>query len=255
MNPFIQKLIGMAIGLLSSICLFLIYRFPTWWFFLVVILIWLVILVLVDLQVMKRLRYERINSLALHIFMMFSFVALLSLVEWGILRAFLIVLSGVVLALSFSGSVQSEIGYSQKPFRRMIMMLWVFCAYAFTTTFFAMGVLFPNFPFWILTIGSGVILGFISFMVWRLYSVKKEKLILWSVITAIIMMELVWVFHLLTLAHLSAGFFVAWIWYLISLFMRFNFDKKGIIWKNQKWFLLINAILFVVLLIFVVRWV
>jgi hypothetical protein len=256
MNPFLQKIMGIGVGILSSLCLFLIYKFPNVWVFIPVFFIWLIILIFVNKYIIKRLTHNRINNFALSITTVVAFVSLISIVEWKILQLFLILLAGFIIANLFSWTVGEYMSYAQKPYRRMIMMLWVFDAYALLTVFFAVGVLFTGFPFWILALSGGVFFGFVSIMIWKMYyEMKKHKLLLWAFVVFLIMFEIIWVFHFLTFAHLAAGFFITWIWYLITLFVRFHFDHQGIVWKKQKWFLLTNIVLYVILLIFFVRWV
>lgn len=247
---------GIGIGVLSVLFLFLIFKFTILWLFIAMVIVWIGILVWANWLAGGKSFLKRIDNLVLNVASVVAFISLLSLVEWQELQYFLIVLAGLVMALSFSWTVRSEVSYMDKPYRRMLMMLWVFNAYALTTAFFAASILFPRFPFWILALLNGILFGLISFMVWRMYfKVRFNNILLWAILVALAMIEIIWVFHFLTFAHLAAGFFVTWIWYLINLFIRFHFDKQDIAWQRQKWFLLFNVIAYIVLLVFFVRWV
>ena len=86
-----------------------------------------------------------------------------------------------------------------------------------------------------------------------LLSLREHWLWVWLMIFLIF--ELVWVAHLLPVGYLVAGFLVTWLWYLLQLLTRFHFGPSGVLWQKQKWFLVGNAALYVLTLVFFVRWV
>ena len=138
----------------------------------------------------------------------------------------------------------------------MMMLLWVFDAYAISTTLFAVSLFFPEVSFWVLVILSGVVYAYISFMIWRMYfNLKFKKNWLWLSIVTLFMIELVWVMHLLPYGYLASGLLVTWVWYMLQLFIRFHFGPKGVVWKKQTLFLISNVVLYCLILLFFVRWV
>jgi len=58
----------------------------------------------------------------------------------------------------------------------------------------------------------------------------------------------------LPLGFFASGLFLTWFWYDLWLLTRFNLSKDGIIWKKQRFFVIINIILMIAFLAFVVRW-
>lgn len=187
-----------------------------------------------------------------------SFVGLLSLIEWRTLLWILVGLGGITVyglfrMMAIEGTL---IHIQQKSLRRLMMLLWVFDAYAIVTAFFALGLFFPNVPFWLLVILSGVLFSYISYMIWSMYyELPLRGMVIWQAIIALTMIELVWVVHLLPFGYLVAGFLVTWVWYIIQLFIRFHLSSRGVVWKKQIGFLVTNAILYALTLIFFVRWV
>jgi len=59
----------------------------------------------------------------------------------------------------------------------------------------------------------------------------------------------------LPFGYLVFGGLFAWRWFFAQLFIRFYLSPQGIIWKKQITFLLSNLVLFILLLIFLVRWI
>ena len=252
-----NRVIRILVGVLSSISLFFIYRFPNLLLLLIVLIVWLSGLVLIYLY-MQRDSENKWEDLPSVITTSIALVALLSLVEWPPLIYFLIFLGGVVVALLFrNGGADSDmLPYLKKPIRRMIMMLWVFDAYALQTTLFAIAIFFTDIPFWAIVLLGSLLFVYVSFMIWRLYfSVPIKSFFLWLLIVGLIVSELIWIVGLLPFGYAVSGFVVTWFWYILQLFVRFHFSKQGIVWKSQRWFVLTNAVLMVVFFIFIFRWI
>jgi hypothetical protein len=221
----IKKFIPAVLGLLSSAALFLIISFPGRAVFFIVLILWLFIL---------------------------------SLIEWQELNYLFILLIGIVVMVLF----QSLFGegnlmqIQQKPYRRIMTLLWSFDAYALVTALFAVGLFFLNIPFLLITVVAGVIFALISFMIWSMYfHLSFRQSSIWLFLVLFLMIQIVWTTHLLPFGYLVSGFFVTWIWCILQLLIRFHFSPKGVIWKRQFRFLSLNALLFAGLLVFFVRWV
>ena len=258
MNRVYQNLVTFIVGAASSVALLLIRVFPDWRVLVATIVVWLALLVFAE-RYMRRLLGSHYLLLPILITTSLSFVGLFSLIEWPVLYWLLIVLAGLVMAILFRliFEVKETLNLAkQKPYRRMMMLLWVFDAYAISTTLFAVSLFFPEVSFWVLVILSGVVYAYISFMIWRMYfNLKFKKNWLWLSIVTLFMIELVWVMHLLPYGYLASGLLVTWVWYMLQLFIRFHFGPKGVVWKKQTLFLISNVVLYCLILLFFVRWV
>jgi len=245
-------------GVISSMSLLLIVRIPGRTVFFIVVLVWFALLVFGEGQ-LRRLKRSKQTILPILLATVLSYTSLISIVEWKFLNWPFILLLGISVFLLFQSIVTSEKGLftiEQKPYRRIMVLIWTLNGYAMITTVFALGLFFPGIPFWILAVVGGILLGLISFMVWKMYSkLDFRKGLVWIFLMSFLIIELVWVMHLLPFGYLVSGFLVAWLWYILQLFMRFHFGPKGVIWKRQIWFIVSNAVLYSFLMIFFVRWV
>ena len=184
-------------------------------------------------------------------------LGLFMLIESSSLRLFLIVLIGLITSFIFFWCFHAShsIAPTQKRFRRIVTMIWVFTAYAASITLFAAPIFFQGIPFWLLSISGGVMYAMISFVLWRLYfSVEPRVFVVWLLLIALLLIELIATVHLLPFGYLTSGFFVTWLWYLLHLLFRFHLTPQGVVWKKQRWFLFLNAFFFTAALFFV-RWI
>jgi len=250
-----RNLISAGIALFSLICLWVINSFTLVWVFVPVCFVWIAVLTFF----VYKSKVSFWDSFYLFVGTALAFLALISLLEPVYLRYFLIVLACFVLFfLSMRISQEEEIllSYEEKPYRRMLMMLWVFNGYALITFGFALSIFFPNLPFWIISFIAGVSMGLISIVVWRMYfSVPAQNFLLRAILVTLIIWEVMWVIHLLPLGYFVLGGLVAWLWYIIQLFVRFHLSKRGIIWKRQVVFLISNLVLYFLVLYLFVRWI
>lgn len=253
-----KRLIALTMGGLSSLALLLIQLFPGRLVFGLVSLVWLTALGGSAWFIERLHRAERwvfwillTTSAAL--------LGLMILIEWPVLRLFIIGLGGLGIGLLFRSIMtahETPLHIQQKSYRRVVMLLWVFDAYALVTTIFAVSLFFPAWPFWLLALLAALIYGYISVMIWRMYyQLSLRAHWLWAWLMVFLTFELIWVIHLLSFGYLVSGFLVTWLWYLLQLFIRFHFGPKGVVWQKQRWFLLSNMILYALVLIFFVRWV
>jgi len=247
----------LALGLISSVFFLFIVRYQNRLGFFVALFLWLAVLIFVALKP-RPARVERRAILPILLATVLAFVSLGSILEWMILNYFFTGLIGLEVMLLFQ-SVSGQGDFwrlSQKPYRRIMVLIWSFNVFSFITTIFALSLFFPGIPFWLLTIIGGFIFGFISVMIWRMYfQLRPEQGLAWIFLMAFLMMELIWVMHFLPFGYLVSGFFLTWIWYVLQLLARFHFAATGIVWRRQILFLAINAILFFLILLFFVRWV
>src|SRR3989339_225840 len=198
------------------------------------------------------------SEIALNFMTSWSFVALILLVENIWIRYIFIAFSVLVfffIAYWSRPQTSHSIQVKEKPLRRMMMMLYVFNTYAFMIGAYALHIYFPNFSFVLISVFSAVYSAFAAYMIWSLYFKSEfKKLLIWSIIFATVVFELMWVMIYLPFGYLALGLLTVWIWYLLQLFVRFHLTKENIIWKQQISFLLINLILYISIL-YIIRWV
>lgn len=186
-------------------------------------------------------------------------ILLMSLTEWRVVTYLLMCLSALSIG-AFVSIIETEHKreiqvFTKKTFRRILVMGWVFVCGSFFITIYAISLFFPNIPMWLLFIVVGIYTSGISYAVWRMYYPQPMRTFsVWLLIMAVMNMELFWVLHLLPFGYIVLGFFSAWAWYILLLMIRFHMSAEGVIWKKQRWFLLQNAVLFI-LLLFVIRWI
>ncbi len=254
----LQNLTASLMAIISSAALLLIIKFPGRITFLIIILIWAIFLFLGEWQ-LRRIKRIKQSILPILFFTIFSFVSLVSVVEWKFLNWPFILLLGMSVFLLFQSIVEdnkSLLQIEQKPYRRIMVLIWSFDVYALITTVFALSLFFPRISFWMLTIAGGVIFGIASFMIWKMYfQLNLRRSLVWVFLISFLMIEFVWVMHLLPFGYFVLGFFTTWLWYILQLLLRFHFGPRGVIWKRQIWFLAGNLALFVLMMVFFVRWV
>lgn len=243
------------VGLMSMTALFLLQVFVNPIVFFSVIGVWAVIAVL-----LHRLFHRRVGRpwemLALTLMTIVAFVSLTTLIESRTLRIFLLLLTGLAFALLHLPPAITLSGpHTQKTFRRIYTMLWVFVSYATVTSLFAIPYFFSGIALWILVLGMGVVTAFAAYMIWRMYfSITLQQASLLILVSALSVIEIAWVVAVLPFGYLVSGFLITWIWYILQLLLRFHCSNQDILWRKQARFLLTNAALFIVFLYFV-RWV
>ncbi|PIR74562.1 MAG: hypothetical protein COU35_01630 [Candidatus Magasanikbacteria bacterium CG10_big_fil_rev_8_21_14_0_10_47_10] len=258
MRKYQPYALGIFIGTISLAALTVLERFSTAKVMLPVLFVWVCIVASIAWifqradRIPKDVFWQSITTIL-------CMTGLIIVVEVTQVRVFLSLLTAGILAILFGWYLISppEISYSHKPLRRFAMMLWVFDVYALFTFIFALGAFFPSsILFIVLNIFSGFFIAAVTIMIWSEYfAAKVQSFFIWTVIVSIATMELMWVLHLLPFAYTVLGLLLVWIWYIIQLLVRFHFSTKGILWKSQIKFLIVNSILYIALLVFFVRWV
>lgn len=249
---------AVAAGATSWIALSLFPLYPRRWFFTLFAGLWLGLIWFVLRLTRRRFDTGRTHEPLVYATML-AFISLISVIEWFFLRGILSVFGGITIGtlLFIPLHERQAPRHEQKPWRRIMMMLWVFDSYTIATALFAFGLFFTRMPLPILALAAAFIYGFATLRVWKLYffSGPPREFILWILAISFIMLEVFWVMRFLPLGHLALGFIATWLWYLIQLLARFHLTEQGIVWKKQAWFLGVNAVLFIAVLVFVVRWI
>jgi hypothetical protein len=250
--------VGILAGGSTAISLILLHLFPIWWVLLIIVVILSSFLFVLFWYVKKVIDWHW-NIFFASLFTVFSGIALLMVVDTLSIRKWFIVFiaSSVGLLHSWGVAERLEEFYSGSTFRRYMMMLLVFDAYALMTFLFALSSFFVStFFFLFVVICGGILLGGLAVHIWRLYfNVDRQSLLIWGWIIGLVSLELIWIIHMLPFTYAVLGLLVTWIWYVMQLFVRFHLGERGIIWKKQAIFLIGNALVYIALLFFFVRWV
>lgn len=257
MKKNIQNIISTIPAIVSSLALFVVTKYQSRIIFFIVLPVWILLVVLFE-WVIRKINKKDKTLLPIILVTIFSFLSLVSIVEWDFLQPFFVFLIGFVMILLFQSLFSSDsfLQIEQKPYRRIMVVVWSFDVFAIITTIFALSLFFPQIPFWLLSGVGAVIFSLISVMIWKMYfHLNMRQWLIWAFLIGFSMIELIWVIHFLPFGYLVSGFFLTWLWYILQLFTRFHFSPNGIVWKRQTWFLGVNFVIFVLLLLFFVRWV
>jgi hypothetical protein len=248
--PWLSILAGSVslVGLLS------IHFFPKELVIISTIIIWISILFLIHYFVYRFPEY--IYDFFLACSLVFSFSVLVSIVEDVQVTYFLICCGTMMIGTLFNHYGEGIDLHRFKPRRRMHMMFWIASGYAFSAFLFALSTFFQGFWFWLGSVLLAIYIGLSFIMIWKMYfPVAFKHLLLWGILGAFLIWELIWVLHILPYGYFVSAFFVAWVAYILQLFVRFELSSKGIVWKKQLYFLVTNAILYILVLFLFVRWV
>lgn len=255
-NFFISFLVAVITGGIFT----LIITFSSMRIFLILSILFLVTLLLLFLLLNTEKRKEHTWSLTL--ITGISMLFMLSIIEDSIIRWIFVIMSSLLLAILFSSKENEEIKleYARKPFRRFVMMVWVFDIYALFSFLFAIGVLFQSeSPIWLeifLIPVAGIIAGFIAGEIWKMYIVAESKAFLFfRILVALFMSEFFWSLRLLPFGYMISALPITWMWYILQILIRFHLQEQGIVWKKQIPFLVMSCIIFLILGIFFVRWI
>ncbi len=253
MKTLYLKLISYSSTVIAPVVLAFITWFPNKWVFLSLVIVWFVYFGFVFLRLKRD-----INQAALHAMTALSFIILLVLTEAALLRWFFVLASGIVfffIAFWSEPRIDHAIHIKEKPLRRMMMMLYVFNVYAFLVGLFAWHLYFPMMTFFVMSILGAVYAALGAHMIWRLYYKKNNmNLMIWTGVVGAAIFELMWVMKLMPFGYLVLGFLIAWLWYIIQLFVRFHLSIRGIVWRKQVHFILGNLLLFI-LVLYLIRWI
>ncbi|MFB6225772.1 MAG: hypothetical protein ABEJ02_00280 [Candidatus Paceibacteria bacterium] len=260
MMVFIKYWDGFLSGAASLAGFYLLSSFPNYYALSLVGIGWLG--VLLGLFYRRYRESEDITDLKRYLitlsYSVFGFAGVYLLVEWQSVRILLAILAAVCIGGVFTASVKLNLSKiaEYKPWRRMFMMLIVFDSYLLLTTLFGLDLFFSNLiPFWGLSIIGSVIFVVSSLVIWQLYYDKQPRsFLIWLILVAIIIFELMWSAQFLPFGYLVLGLIITWIWYILQLLIRFHISKKGIIWSKQRFFLAGNVVLFSIFMYFV-RWI
>lgn len=254
MHPKLAGVIDLFLGL---VFLFWIKHIGVWWvlyiWFFARVILWGALMVLVYYpQSIKR--FWHLLSLAV-----FNFGALLLLlfIEWNYAWETVALVYLVFPLISFwlLPTTDTNLSFEIKSYRRWRFWLSLFGLFGvWSGIFSALSLqISTNVTLFILlgTVASTAV----AMWWWQEYNIEKTKLFwLWSVAFFVLILEIVWAIYLWPLGYFTNAFLAIWFWYNIWLLVRFHLLQAGIKWDKQIYFFGINTFLFLVFLIFIVRW-
>lgn len=255
---FLAYRYGIVAGLSTTLGLFLMQYYQTWRTVFFVGIVWLLVVGYFLIRLERKIGGHKEFALLLAVTVS-SFAGLTSLIELVPLRIGLDIMAGVAVFIVFVSATRNA--YDQKKYakqwRRVIMMLWSFAAYGWVTTLFALTLFFPSVPTMLFGVGAALMCGLSAYQLWSLYVREKTRLLYaWAFCLAGVTLQLFLVaIFALPYGYLAMGLLLIWIWYILQLLIRFHLSPKGVIWKKQQTFLIGNAILYILFLFNIVRWI
>lgn len=239
-------------GIVASVALLLFFLFPNWYALIAVMVFWLLFIFLLSYQ-----SAIKTSTILLQISSAFTLFGLLSILDNVILKLLLIAFGGIMFGAIWWWDVmvsKSSIHFLQKPWRRLVVMLWAGNVYAFSTTLAGIHTFTPEVSLVLLSGLESVFSGFAAYMIWSLYETQTVRGIVWALIIGLVIAEITGVIHFLPFGYFVIGLLITWFWYIAELLTRYHLSRSGIVWRQQFWFLVGNAVA-VSLLLYIVRWI
>ncbi|MFH1292130.1 MAG: hypothetical protein ABIH87_02940 [bacterium] len=251
---------------LSALFLYSLTITPTWWFLVIILIcrqsLWLIFIrfMYYPLEAIRWRHYLALLILSLGLVLLLLFtdrdsVDHLANLSWYLLS--LVFLLMTFLSFWFLPTSKISLIVSMKPHMR-----WRFIMTAVGLSGIFAGVqalisfqIAYQINNWVWYIMSAIISTVLAGWWWWEYGLKYGKQFLISlVLFFILILQLIWVVSKLPFGHMVGSLILIWIWYILWLLMRFNLTVEGIKWARQIKFLGANFILFLLFLIFAVRW-
>ena len=224
----LRYLISTILAFLTFGILLVINYFPIWYIFLPAVIFWFGVMFGIA-HIFARKDKNIYKKLPILFSVSVAILVLLFLVEFFWIRIFLIGLNSVLVFFLFEIMFSRDpvLAYEQKPYRRIFMMMWVFCLYSGLTLLFALSMFFSNLNFFLLLIIFSALPVFVTFKIWSLYFDNVlEKYKIFLVVVWLFSFEVLWVFHYLPLGYFALSVLFVWLWYVIQLLARFYITKR-----------------------------
>ncbi|KKW41831.1 MAG: hypothetical protein UY92_C0013G0030 [Candidatus Magasanikbacteria bacterium GW2011_GWA2_56_11] len=195
------------------------------------------------------------RNLTLALCLTITSTALLSLIEWPLARLILIGFSSAAGFAVFEWAALDRPGarlFMHKAGRRIIMTLWVFTVYSWTTAVVGVKIFFPGFPGLLASLLIAGYAALATIMIWTHYQPFRLPLyrLPLSILT-LVMAEATLVIIELPFGYLATALLLTWMWYLAQLLLRFHLSPEGVQWRRQAWFLAGNAVLYALVAYFI----
>jgi hypothetical protein len=153
--------------------------------------------------------------------------------------------------------VNTNLSFISKPQKRLRFVLTSIGLAGMWSAICAIASLnvYPFLMWWIWIVVGAVVTGIVSGLWWREYETSPaHNFWIWVGAQVLLIGEVAGVVIMWPSAFLINGLFITWLWYLFWLLGRFHLSQEGIFWKKQIPFLIINAVILGLLLLFVFRW-
>lgn len=188
----------------------------------------------------------------LYIFNQIGFVGLFIILEWSaalLVVLILAVLSALAITLWSRRAPTPIVFVREKPLRRAVSLTITMALFSYVSFAHALLVFFPN-PWldWFIHPLVMIMAMIAAFLYWSLYFSPQDRgFVPPALLIGLIFWEASVVAHLTSFGYLVIGLFLAWLWYLAELLIRFHHDRRDIDWSHQLPFLVSNGILFIIL--------
>jgi hypothetical protein len=257
---FHPKLIAVADLFFGLIMFWRLKQITVWWliifWFVFRLLLW-VGFVLLMYSPNRGMRWRHLLSLAIYNFGNLLFLLFIDWTPaWNImagLQLFLVFISFWILP---SGDLASATLLLKQHLRWRFIMSTIGLAGIFTGISSLISFrIFYTINNWVWLVTAVILATILSIWYWLEYGIKYNQLFLnWVIIFFILSMQFLWIIIQLPLGYLVNSVLLIWHWYILWLIARFNMSPEGIKWRKQSYFLIGNAIIFLIFLFFIVRW-
>ncbi len=258
MAVFLRYGISVFAGIMTASVFACLYLWPTWWMLLGSMSMWCIMGGLLYIGYI-RVFPSPYPITSVCVTTMVSCLALIMLLETRLSVAICGLCGSASIAFLLGTLRYQQASFDQhmaKPIRRIMMSLVVWSVYIIVATMFAFSLFFPKIPVWGWGLIQTVYVVYATFLIWKLYiPISVTSSALWLLVIAIIQLELFWLFQFFPFGYFASSLLLTWIWYIITLFIRFHVSPQGIIWKKQREFLIINGLLYTAFLVFIIRWI
>ncbi len=189
----------------------------------------------------------------LYVFTEIGLISLFVILEW---RTAMVLVMGLgaaaaVIITLWSRRVPAPIVFMrEKPLRRTVSLVITAALFSYLSLAHAILIFFP-FPWlgWLIHPLVAGVTAIASFLYWSLYfSPRSEAFVLPTAVVSFFVLEASIVARLTSFGYLAIGLAIAWVWYLMELFIRFHHDKRDIDWVHQSPMLAANGVLFIIFL-------
>lgn len=252
------KLAGSIDAILNIAILLALTRVGAWW----VLGLWFLGRIILWLLLIRLVYYPKEINKAGHFFSLLLFFLGVSLlfifVEWRWSWYLLVFVFLFLPWMSFwiLPAEAKQLPFVFKPYRRWRLIMntlsvagiWGGISAVLSLDIFKLGS-------WAWIFIGSIISTILAVWWWLEYDTEKnKKLLIWSLIWFLLMLELSWVVFLLPLGYLVNGLVMAWFWYGLWLLVRFHLSKEGIDWKKQIPFYSASFFLLILFLSLFARW-
>jgi len=255
-HPYLAAVLDFLAGLVFVFSGF--YLLFNWW----VVALWLLVRALwwgaLIFLTFYPPDFKKINHLLALLVFNLGVSLLLLFSEWSPAK----ILLGIILIVGSSLSFcliplhKQGLSFLVKPERRLLLVLTLLGILGLWVGINAIIIFEYRFipKFWLILMASAITTA-VSAWWWSMYGLKfNRELKIWTAAIGLIVLEIAWSLSTTSVGHIVFGVVIAWIWYLLWLMVRFHLSSGGINWKKQAPTLITNGLLFLIFMVFLVKW-